>query len=335
MAYSEQVLHRARARLEQAKAEREQENAAHRADAYARYPRLAEIDNELRRTMAELMAAALQRGEDPSQAVAAVREKNLALQRERSWILEAGDFDDGYLDDTPVCAKCGGRGYVGAQMCSCLRELCRQEQKKELTSLLGSGRETFENFRLDLYPAEYSESVRTSPRALMQRNFNHCRKYAQNFTMQSGNMLFSGATGLGKTFLSACIARTVADRGYSVVYDTAIHLFSDFEAEKFGMSQEENRGLSQRYLQCDLLIIDDLGMEISSSYITATIYNVIDTRITLKKPTIISTNLSMQELEKRYNERFTSRIIGFYDRLIFRGKDIRMKKKLNPQNKQN
>lgn len=200
MAYSEQVLHRARARLEQAKAEREQENAAHRADAYARYPRLAEIDNELRRTMAELMAAALQRGEDPSQAVAAVREKNLALQRERSWILEAGDFDDGYLDDTPVCAKCGGRGYVGAQMCSCLRELCRQEQKKELTSLLGSGRETFENFRLDLYPAEYSESVRTSPRALMQRNFNHCRKYAQNFTMQSGNMLFSGATGLGKTF---------------------------------------------------------------------------------------------------------------------------------------
>ncbi len=261
MAYSEQVLHRARARLEQAKAEREQENAAHRADAYARYPRLAEIDNELRRTMAELMAAALQRGEDPSQAVAAVREKNLALQRERSWILEAGDFDDGYLDDTPVCAKCGGRGYVGAQMCSCLRELCRQEQKKELTSLLGSGRETFENFRLDLYPAEYSESVRTSPRALMQRNFNHCRKYAQNFTMQSGNMLFSGATGLGKTFLSACIARTVADRGYSVVYDTAIHLFSDFEAEKFGMSQEENRGLSQRYLQCDLLIIDDLGTE--------------------------------------------------------------------------
>ena len=124
MAYSEQVLDRARARLEQAKAEREQENAAHRADAYARYPRLAEIDNELRRTMAELMAAALQRGEDPSQAVAAVREKNLALQRERSWILEAGDFDDGYLDDTPVCAKCGGRGYVGAQMCSCLRELC-------------------------------------------------------------------------------------------------------------------------------------------------------------------------------------------------------------------
>ena len=313
MAYSEQVLHRARARLEQAKAEREQENAAHRADAYARYPRLAEIDNELRRTMAELMAAALQRGEDPSQAVAAVREKNLALQRERSWILEAGDFDDGYLErrrewiladydeslleDTPVCAQCGGRGYVGAQMCSCLRELCRQEQKKELTSLLGSGRETFENFRLDLYPAEYSESVRTSPRALMQRNFNHCRKYAQNFTMQSGNMLFSGATGLGKTFLSACIARTVADRGYSVVYDTAIHLFSDFEAEKFGMSQEENRGLSQRYLQCDLLIIDDLGTEMTTQFVCSALYHVVNTRLMESRPTIISTNLTYRLIQ--------------------------------------
>ena len=297
MAYSEQVLHRARARLEQAKAEREQENAAHRADAYTRYPRLAEIDNELRRTMAELMAAALQRGEDPSQAVAAVREKNLALQRERSWILEAGDFDDGYLDDTPVCAKCGGRGYVGAQMCSCLRELCRQEQKKELTSLLGSGRETFENFRLDLYPAEYSESVRTSPRALMQRNFNHCRKYAQNFT--------------------------VADRGYSVVYDTAIHLFSDFEAEKFGMSQEENRGLSQRYLQCDLLIIDDLGTEMTTQFVCSALYHVVNTRLMESRPTIISTNLTPEQLSVRYSPQIASRLLGTYRLIQFVGQDIR------------
>jgi len=242
MAYSEQVLHRARARLEQAKAEREQENAAHRADAYARYPRLAEIDNELRRTMAELMAAALQRGEDPSQAVAAVREKNLALQRERSWILEAGDFDDGYLDDTPVCAKCGGRGYVGAQMCSCLRELCRQEQKKELTS---------------------------------------------------------------------------------VVYDTAIHLFSDFEAEKFGMSQEENRGLSQRYLQCDLLIIDDLGTEMTTQFVCSALYHVVNTRLMESRPTIISTNLTPEQLSVRYSPQIASRLLGTYRLIQFVGQDIR------------
>lgn len=325
MAYSEQVLHRARARLEQAKAEREQENAAHRADAYARYPRLAEIDNELRRTMAELMAAALQRGEDPSQAVAAVREKNLALQRERSWILEAGDFDDGYLDDTPVCAKCGGRGYVGAQMCSCLRELCRQEQKKELTSLLGSGRETFENFRLDLYPAEYSESVRTSPRALMQRNFNHCRKYAQNFTMQSGNMLFSGATGLGKTFLSACIARTVADRGYSVSYAPVAELLAAFEADKFRPQPDVSR--TADYFSSDLLILDDIGTEMTTQFAVSALYQLLNSRLLENRPTIVSTNLSLGDIAPRYSAQIYSRLLGAYRLYKFYGDDIRFKLK--------
>ena len=325
MAYSEQVLHRARARLEQAKAEREQENAAHRADAYARYPRLAEIDNELRRTMAELMAAALQRGEDPSQAVAAVREKNLALQRERSWILEAGDFDDGYLDDTPVCTKCGGRGYVGAQMCSCLRELCRQEQKKELTSLLGSGRETFENFRLDLYPAEYSESVRTSPRALMQRNFNHCRKYAQNFTMQSGNMLFSGATGLGKTYLSACIARAVADRGYSVSYAPVAELLAAFEADKFRPQPDVSR--TADYFSSDLLILDDLGTEMTTQFAVSALYQLLNSRLLENRPTIVSTNLPLGDIAPRYSAQIYSRLLGAYRLYKFYGDDIRFKLK--------
>ena len=101
--------------------------------------------------------------------------------------------------------------------------------------------------------------MRTSPRALMQRNFNHCRKYAQNFTMQSGNMLFSGATGLGKTFLSACIARTVADRGYSVVYDTAIRLAPILKRKNLACHRRKTAGFPECYLQCDLLIIDDLG----------------------------------------------------------------------------
>ena len=321
MAYSPAVVQRARARLAQAKADHEAETAARLEAAYEKFPELVQIDRQLRATMAQVVATSFRKGEDPAQAIAAIRAKNLELQRRREWIL--ADYDESLLEDTPVCAQCGGTGYVGAQMCECLRELCRQEQKKELTSLLGSGRETFENFRLDLYPAEYSESVRTSPRALMQRNFNHCRKYAQNFTMQSGNMLFSGATGLGKTFLSACIARTVADRGYSVVYDTAIHLFSDFEAEKFGMSQEENRGLSQRYLQCDLLIIDDLGTEMTTQFVCSALYHVVNTRLMESRPTIISTNLTPEQLSVRYSPQIASRLLGTYRLIQFVGQDIR------------
>lgn len=323
MAYSEQILRRARERLEQANAERQRENDAHRKDAYKRYPRLEEIDRELRLTMAQLMATALRSGEDPSQAIAAIREKNLALQREREWIIEAGEFEEGYLDETPVCAKCGGSGYVGTQMCSCLRELCRQEQKKELTSLLGSGRETFDTFRLDVYPDAYDPKLGASPRQLMKSNFNICRRYAQSFGEGSGSLLFSGATGLGKTFLSACIARQVADRGYSVVYDTAIRLFSDFEAEKFGAYMEENRGLSRKYLECDLLIIDDLGTEMTTQFTISALYHLLNTRLMENRATIISTNLADTEIETRYNPQIASRIIGNFRLVQFVGEDIR------------
>ena len=321
MAYSEQVLRRARARLEQAKQERERENAAHRKEAYERYPRLKEIDRELQLTMAQLMATALRHGEDPTQAIAQIRDRNLALQRERDWILEAGDFEEGFLDDAPVCAKCGGTGYEGNQMCSCLRELCRQEQKKELTSLLGSGRESFDTFRLDVYSDVYDDTLGTSPRKLMQSNFNICRRYAQNFTPQSGNLLFSGATGLGKTFLSACIARQVADRGFSVVYETAIRMFADFEAEKFG--GEEQRGLTHKYLACDLLIIDDIGTEMTTQFTISAMYNIINTRLMDSKATVISTNLVPEAIEGRYSPQIASRILGTYRLIKFAGSDIR------------
>lgn len=321
MAYSEQVLRRARVRLEQAKQERERENAAHRQEAYERYPRLKEIDRELQLTMAQLMATALRHGEDPTQAIAQIRDRNLALQCERDWILEAGDFEEGFLDDAPVCAKCGGTGYEGNQMCSCLRELCRQEQKKELTSLLGSGRESFDMFRLDVYSDVYDDTLGTSPRKLMQSNFNICRRYAQNFTPQSGNLLFSGATGLGKTFLSACIARQVADRGFSVVYETAIRMFADFEAEKFG--GEEQRGLTHKYLACDLLIIDDIGTEMTTQFTISAMYNIINTRLMDGKATVISTNLVPEAIEGRYSPQIASRILGTYRLIKFAGSDIR------------
>lgn len=322
MAYSEQVLRRARERLEQAKAAREREYEEHRRIAYERYPRLAEIDHELRVSMSQLMATVLRSGEDPAARIAELRDRNLALQREREWILEA-EFEEGFLDDSPVCAKCGGTGYTGAQMCSCLRELCRQEQKKELTSLLGTGRETFDNFRTDVYPDTYDPKLGTSARQLMQSNLNICRRYAQTFAAGAGDLLFSGATGLGKTLLSACIARQVADRGFSVVYESAIRLFSDFEAEKFAAAQEENRGLTQKYLNCDLLIIDDLGTEMTTQFTVSALYHVVNSRMMERRSTIISTNLLPDALETRYSPQIASRIIGGYRLIKFAGNDLR------------
>jgi DNA replication protein DnaC len=322
MAYSAQVLRRARARLEQAKLERERENEAHRAAAYERYPRLREIDRELQQSMAELAIAFLKK--DSEETLGAIRTRNQTLQAERNWILEAGEFEDGYLDDTPVCTRCGGTGYDGSQMCSCLRELCRQEQKKELTSLLGSGRESFDTFRLDVYSDAYDPKLGTSPRELMRSNLNICKKYAAGFSAASGSLLFSGATGLGKTFLSACIARQIADRGFSVMYETAIRLFGDFETEKFG-AQGGDGSLTRKYFDCDLLIIDDLGTEMTTQFTVSALYSVLNTRMMEGKPILISTNLLPEALETRYSPQIASRIVGTFRLIKFAGDDLRRK----------
>lgn len=323
MAYSEQVLERARARLEDARRERERENDIQRQIAYERYPRLPEIERKLRQTMTKLIADAFRHGQDPQEAVNKIKEENLALQREKEWILESEELDY----ESPICATCGGSGYVGSNMCSCLMELCRQEQKKELTCLLGNGRENFESFRLEYYPDEYDGELGVSPRRLMTSNLNICRKFATNFGQETGSLLFTGPTGLGKTFLSACIARQVADRRFSVVYETAIRIFSDFEAEKFSRQQDNTGDLSRKYLECDLLIIDDLGTEMTTQFTISALYHIINTRMMENRPTIISTNLSDEMLAQRYSAPIASRITGCYRVIKFVGNDIRHLKK--------
>ena len=319
MAYSEAILHRAQARLAQAKADYESEAHARTEAVYAQHPRLKEIDRAMRLSVSQAVSAAFRKGCDTQAAIEAIKEENLALQREREWIIEANELDESILEPAPFCPHCGGSGYVGAIMCECLRELCRQEQKKELSSLL-CGKETFEQFRLDYYPETADPQLGVSPRQLMQNTFQHCRTYARNFSRKSPSLLFSGAPGLGKTFLSACIARTVADSGFSVVYDTAGKLFSDFESEKFGTAKND---LTRKYLDCDLLIIDDLGTEMTTQFTQSVLYQVINSRMMEDKPVIVSTNLTRDDIARRYAGPIASRLLGTYQLCLFLGQDIR------------
>ena len=323
MAYSAEVVSRARTRLAQAKEDRESENRQHLALAYAKVPRIREIDMQLRRTMAQAAYAAFQQGSDGRELLEQARQENLALQQERA-ILAAENFEEGYLDDSPICDKCGGSGYIGSNMCECLRELCRQEQKKEVSILSGS-RDTFNQFRLDYYPDRADPKYGASPRTIMERTLKVCRTYALTFAPSSGNLLFVGGTGLGKTFLSACIARTVADRGYSVVYESAGHLFSKLEQAKFSPS-EETRREAARFNDCDLLILDDLGTEMPGQFATAALYTLLNDRILENKPMVVSTNLNMDELGRRYSPQIASRLQGSFLLLTFVGEDIRVMK---------
>ena len=323
MAYSAEVLKRARDRLAQARADRESENRQHLEEAYTRIPRLREIDKQLRLTMAMAAQAVFASGGDVQAAMNAAREKNLALQLERQELM-AANFEEGYLDDAPICDRCGGTGYMGSQMCECLTELCRQEQKKELT-FLSAGQERFDQFRLDYYPDRIDPKLGVNIRTLMEKTFQTCKRYAQTFSEKSPNLLFSGDTGLGKTFLSACIARTVADSGHSVVYESAGHLFSKLERAKFEGS-EEARQEAAKYTACDLLIVDDLGTEMPGQFTTSALYTLVNDRLLEHKPTIISTNLTVEDLSRRYSSQIVSRLRGSYLRVPFLGDDIRVKK---------
>ena len=323
MAYSKEVVQRARARLAQAKEDRESENRQHLAEAYSRVPRIREIDILLRRTMAMAAQAVFASGGDVQTAMAEAKAHNQSLQQERAWLIDT-NFEEGFLDETPICDRCGGTGYMGSAMCECLAELCRQEQKKELT-LLSGGKENFSQFRLDYYPDRVDPKLGVSPRAIMERNLRTCRTYANTFSSGSGNLLFNGGTGLGKTFLSACIARSVADKGFSVIYETASHLFNKLEQAKFSPN-DENRHEAAKLSACDLLIVDDLGTEMPGQFVTAALYSLLNDRLLAGKPMIISTNLNVDEIQRRYSPQIASRLQGSFHQLIFLGEDIRILK---------
>ena len=323
MAYTNTVLNRARARLSQENERKRGEYEEHLARAYALRPQLREIDRQLRGTGARLASLIFQREGDPQAELAKLRAENRALQDRRQWILDEAELPEGYLDDSPVCSLCGGSGYGGSRMCECLRELCRQEQKRELAALLPTGRERFDNFSLELYPERFYPDYGTSARNLMQKNLSFCKKYAQEFRPGARSLLFSGATGLGKTFLSACVARQVAEGGHSVVYVTAGKLFADYEAVKFERAEPDSL---RDYRDCELLIVDDLGTEMTTEFVKAALYELVNGRLLGQKTTLISTNLDEGHLEARYGGQIASRLLGSYRVIYFLGDDIRRKK---------
>ena len=331
MAYDSNILHRASARLAEEKRRREEEQEALRRRVYAREPRLAQLDRRLQGTMAELVSAALRRGESAREAVQAVREKNLDLQQQRAVLLGAMGLPEDVLDSKPACPLCGDTGWRGAQMCQCLKRLCTQEQIKELSKLLDLGEQSFDTFDLDRYSVQLWPERGTSPRANMELVYEVCLNFAQKFGhFQFRNLFLTGAPGLGKTFLSACIARSVSEQGFSVVYDTAGNIFAQFENRKFQRDAEgvqTARDETRRYLNCDLLILDDLGSELTTQFTQSALYELLNTRLVGDRRMVISSNLTPEDVARRYSPQIASRLLGEFNVLHFFGDDIRLLKR--------
>ena len=328
MGYDGKISHRASQRFEEDRQRRKEQFRQQRERIFARQPRLRRIDEELNSTMSRIIAQALRKGVDTQAAIAHLKEENLGLQAEKLRLLTELNLPVDVLDEKPACALCGDIGYRGGVMCRCLKQYCMQEQKKELSRMLDLGSQSFDSFSLDWYSDVYNGAWGISAREHMEMVYDTCGDYAHQFGKRPSNLLLFGDPGLGKTHLSAAIAREVSEKGFSVVYDTAGHVFERFEQQKFG--REEGETVSSdvaRILNTDLLILDDLGTEMTTTFVQSALYQIINTRLMEKKSTIISTNLSPEKLALRYSAQIASRIEGEYEMLPFVGEDIRKQKR--------
>lgn len=333
MAYEPTVMRKALARLERRRDRLDRRRFQLERELYAKQPRLREVDAALRGTMADLAFLAV--GGRPVSAdgpeIAAIRARSEALQAERIQLLAQLGYGPDALDNMPYCARCNDRGWENdGKICSCLKELCAQEQLKALTALLNlTDEQDFDRLRLDIYSDRPWSGLDRSPRENMRRVVQVCEGYARQFPgYPLKNLLLSGGTGLGKTFLSGCIAREVSRRGFSVVYDTASSIFASLDARRFTRDAEEEyqaRDNTRRYLGCDLLIMDDLGSEQPLPSAVAGLYEVVNTRLQAGRNTIISSNLSTEGIGKRYGAQLSSRVRGLYQELTFYGDDLRLR----------
>ena len=327
MAYDGKVMSAALQRFEEDKQRRASQAAARRLRIYREIPRLEEIERELRGTMSRILSEALQHGEDPAPALARIRAENALLQQERAQLLTAHGYAADALEDKPRCVLCGDTGYCGGKMCACLQKFYAQEQIKNLSSLLDVGSQSFDTFDLGWYDTKQGEQSR-SPRENMERNLAVCQAFAADFGKSTKNLLLFGDPGLGKTFLSACVARVVSEDGFSVVYDTAGHVFARCEAAKFHADEEPDAAMDvRRFESCDLLILDDLGTEMATSFVQSALYQLVNGRLVTGKSTIISTNLTPVQISSRYGAAIWSRLQGEYTVLPFYGEDIRKLKR--------
>ena len=329
MAYDGKLLARARTRLEQQRQDNRAEQQRRLNEVYARVPAVAEIDAALRGQMADLVRLTITRGPDMQQQIARLRDANLDLQMRRAERMVEAGFPMDYLDEIVSCPRCRDTGVYEGAPCDCLRKLYNQELTKELGVLLQSGDECFANFDLGLYSDAYDPALGGSPRQAMEIVYTGCKSFADSFPQVAANLLLQGGTGLGKTYLSACIARAVAEKGYSVCYDSAAAALSTFERQKFGRdeAQEAADARVRQMLDCDLMILDDLGTEMVTPMSLSALYTLLNTRLVNGRKIIISTNCPDQELQRRYTPQICSRLQGEFLCLPFAGSDIRLLKK--------
>ena len=302
-----------------------QELARRQEEIAARIPRIDELDRQVH----EIAAAHARRRIEGDLTASNSLHKQLAkLKAEREALLASAGYPADYLTRQYDCPDCKDTGYIGNEKCHCFHQAAVNllYSQSNLQSRLLT--ENFDALDLSLYSQEIHPSLNRSIRDYMEEVVAYCRKYAKTFGTHHENILFTGMTGVGKTFLSNCIAKAVLDRCHSVVYLTSIQLFEIFSKSTFAQDGVDT-DIDRYILESELLIIDDLGTELYNSFTTSKLFYCINERLSAGKNTIISTNISPAELRDIYSERIASRLLGYYHLIPLFGEDIRIQKKFH------
>ena len=319
MGYSRENYRLVREEYENRSLEARNAADARRSELHRVIPRTEEIDRELSATGIKLMGAALGVSHV---SVDEIRAGVVKLRAERAALLAAAGYPENYSEPHYECEKCQDTGYGDGSMCSCMKQrlIMAGYESSGIARLMQN--ETFDTFSLEYY-ADDRRNLEN-----MRYIYQTMRRFAETFDPKSSKSIaLFGGTGLGKTHLSTAAAKVIIERGFDVVYTGAIGMFSDFEKVRFGnASGRESGENTDRYFDCDLLIIDDLGSEVANQFTVSCLYDVINTRINKGLPMILSTNLRQDELRQRYWDRITSRIFGEFVTLMLTGTDVRAKK---------
>lgn len=296
------------------------------SEAYKKQPRLRELDDEI--SSISLKKARISLGFDSSSDFdleAEIKERSF----ERAALLEMCGFTGGIAKPSYDCPICNDTGYVNGSKCSCFKraEVELLYSQSRLSDILN--KENFDTFSLDWYSdTQTNEATGLTARETARRACDYALQFVKNYDKNHGNICLYGKTGVGKTFLTHCIAKALMDNGKSVLYLTAFDMFRILEDNTFHQS-EESRENTRLIFEIELLIIDDLGAGINNSFIASQLFNIINERILTDKSTVISTNLSLSDLRDAYTDRVVSRITSNYQRLYLFGDDIRISMKLN------
>ena len=286
-------------------------------------PEIKALSLNLSKTAIKLSKSILSNATNQSEAIRKIHEENIKTQSKINKLLIKNNLPPNFLSPPPICSKCEDFGFVDNKKCSCLIKLVKSILTKDLQKSSNFYVTSFKDFNLEYYPKEHDKKYGISPYEHMSNIFKICNKFADDFPNCSEGFVMCGLTGLGKTHLSLAIASEVMSKGFAVIYSTASEITRKMSDRYFHNKSNNEIDYLKLIVETDLFILDDLGTEFDSAFSKSAIFDIINSRIPLNRPTIINTNLSPRDLEKKYGERIVSRIFSTLNTLSFKGTDNR------------